>query len=96
MKTESLKKFITLLLLLMVTFAVFPQTESKIRVLSYYAGPPEMIDKYDVSKMTHIIFCFGHLKGNRFSVRSPRDTAVVKKMVSLKEKNPGLKVLLSL
>ncbi len=96
MKTKSLKKCLTFSLFLMVTVAVFPQAGSKIRVLSYYAGPPEMIDKYDASKMTHIIFCFGHLKGNRFSVRSPRDTAVIKKMVSLKEKNPELKVLLSL
>jgi len=46
--------------------------------------------------MTHIIFCFGHLNGNRFYIRSARDTAVIQKMVSLKNRNPELKVLLSL
>jgi chitinase len=96
MKPSDLKKFITILLFCIVAIPLFSQTPNKIRVLSYYSGPPEPLDKYDVNQMTHIIFCFGRLNGNRFSIRSARDTATIQKMISLKSKNPDLKVLLSL
>jgi chitinase len=46
--------------------------------------------------MTHIIYCFGHLDGNRLKIGSARDTLVIKRMVAMKGKNPALKVLLSL
>jgi len=46
--------------------------------------------------MTHIIYCFGRLDGNNFKIRGARDSAVIMKMVSLKSRNPELKVLLSL
>ncbi|HET7896814.1 MAG TPA: glycoside hydrolase family 18 protein, partial [Flavisolibacter sp.] len=65
-------------------------------VLAYYAGTAERLDSFDVSQMTHLIFCFGHLDSNRLQLRSAKDTAVIQKMVGLKVKNPSLKVLLSL
>ena len=66
------------------------------RVLSYYLGSPEALDNFDATQMTHIIFCFGRLNGNRFFIRSARDTLVIQKMMSLKNQNPNLKVLISL
>lgn len=69
---------------------------NKIKVLSYYSGQPAGLDSVDVSQMTDIIFCFGRLDGNRFKVRRAQDTLTILKMVSLKAKNPDLKVLLSL
>ena len=96
MKSSLLKKLLTLFIICIMAVPAFPQAPNKIRVLSYYAGPPEPLDSFDVNQMTHIIFCFGRLNGNNFSIRSARDTATIQKMVSLKSKNPDLKVLLSL
>ena len=96
MKPTEPKRLLFISLFCFLTMALFSQEQNNIRVLSYYSGPAEALDNYDVSQMTHIIFCFGRLDGNRLSVRSARDTAVIQKMVSLKSKNPDLKVLLSL
>lgn len=71
------------------------QSGDNIRVLAYYLGRPEPLDNYDVNKMTHIIFCFGQLEGNRFKITGS-DSAIIRKMISLKQKNPQLKVLISL
>jgi chitinase len=75
--------------------SVSAQQGKNIRVLAYYLGPADPIDKYDVNQMTHIIFCFGQINGSRFSI-TKNDSAVVKKMVSLKKVNPNLKVIVSL
>lgn len=96
MKPNLPKHFTVILIVLSLSMPLCSQTGNKIKVLSYFAGPSEMLDKYDVTKMTHIIYCFGRLNGNRFSIRSARDTATIRKMVSLKSRNPDLKVLLSL
>ena len=96
MKPANLKKFLTAIILFIIAVPLFSQTPNKIKVLSYYAGPSDLLDNYDANKMTHIIYCFGRLNGNRFSIRSARDSAAIKKMVSLKSKNPELKVLISL
>ena len=96
MRPLYLKCVLFLLLFGFTSSALFSQSQNRIRVLSYYAGSAEALDNYDASQMTHIIFCFGRLNGNRFSIRSARDTAVIQKMVALKSKNPDLKVLLSL
>ncbi len=72
------------------------QSPNNIRVLSYYSGRAAALDSFNVNQMTHIIYCFGRLDGNNFKVRSARDSATILKMVSLKSKNPELKVLLSL
>jgi len=65
-------------------------------VIAYYIGNSKAIDNYAVNKLTHIIFSFCHLKGNRLNVDDATDSAAIKKLVSLKASNPKLKVLLSL
>ncbi|CAN5628121.1 hypothetical protein BH23BAC1_BH23BAC1_30970 [soil metagenome] len=92
-----LKKFFlfSFLLLIFQSYS-FSQSGKNKKVLAYYAGGPEQLDQYDVNSLTHIIFSFGRLDGNRLSIRTARDTATVRKMVELKAKNPQLKVLLSL
>ncbi len=69
---------------------------SNFKVIAYYSGNPRLIDSFPVEKLTHIIFSFCHLKGNRLSVDNARDTSVIEKLVSLKKNNPDLKILLSL
>ncbi|HTE09913.1 MAG TPA: glycoside hydrolase family 18 protein [Chitinophagaceae bacterium] len=74
------------------------KTSSKkpIAVIAYYAGRTTMIDSFEVEKLTHLIFCFCHLKGNKLSVGNARDSATIQRMVALKSRNPGLKIILSL
>lgn len=72
------------------------KNEKELSVIAYYAGDAKGIDKYDVKKLTHIIYSFCHLKGNRLNVDNNGDSATIKKLVSLKKINPKLKVLLSL
>ena len=98
MKPTILSRFVLILLMLIafVPSATYSQPQNNIKVLSYYAGPADALDNFNANEMTHIIYCFGHLNGNRFHIRSARDTAVILKMMSLKSKNPDLKVLVSL
>ncbi len=72
------------------------QAQQKPVIISYYSGSLDGLDQIDPMQMTHIIYCFGRLKGNQFHLRSMRDTLLIQKMVSLKKRNPKLKVLLSL
>jgi chitinase len=65
-------------------------------VIGYYAGRSTALDSFATEKLTHIIFSFCHLKGNRLNVNNARDTATIQHMVQLKNKNPRLKVILSL
>jgi chitinase len=65
-------------------------------VIGYYAGRNTAIDSFATEKLTHIIFSFCHLKGNLMAVNNANDSAVIRHLVSLKSKNPRLKVILSL
>jgi chitinase len=95
MTSEIFKRLLAIQILCLVTISVISQSADKTRVLAYFLGPPALLENYDVSQMTHIIFCFGQLEGNRFKI-SKDDSVTIRKMVSLKKKNPGLKVILSL
>lgn len=65
-------------------------------VLAYYHGTAEGLDSFNANSFTHLIYCFGHLQGNRLHISKQKDTLLIKKMVGLKKVNPQLKVLLSL
>src|SRR5215218_2280726 len=73
----------------------YGQPKNKFAVIAYYAGKNSLeLDSFSIEKLTHIIFSFCHLKGNRLQVDDATDTAVIQKMVGLKQRNPELKVLL--
>lgn len=65
-------------------------------VIGYYDGRLTAIDSFPTEKLTHIIFSFCHLKGNRLWVNNANDSAKIMRLVALKEKHPTLKVILSL
>ncbi|MDZ7290440.1 MAG: glycoside hydrolase family 18 protein [candidate division KSB1 bacterium] len=65
-------------------------------VIAYYRGDASEVDKYPVAKLTHIIFSFLHLQGNRLAVDDADDDSTIRHLVSLKEKYPHLKVMLAL
>jgi len=65
-------------------------------VIGYFAGRATALDSFPVQKLTHLIFSFCHLKGDDLSVDRATDTVCIQKMVSLKQKYPYLKIILSL
>jgi len=65
-------------------------------VIGYYAGRATQVDSFAAEKLTHIIFSFCHLKGNQLTVDNANDTLTIQKLVALKNRNPQLKVILSL
>ena len=92
---------ITALMFLSLFFFSFVKNEKEkgkkeLSVIAYYSGNSEAIDKFPIEKLTHIIFSFCHLKGNRLNVDNREDSVTIKKLVLLKKNNPTLKVLLSL
>lgn len=72
------------------------QADAGFRIVGYYSGPTTALDSFETEKLTHLIFCFGHLEGNHFKIGSAGDSATIRKMVDLKQNNPKLKVMLSL
>ncbi|PRZ22019.1 glycoside hydrolase family 18 protein [Flavobacterium granuli] len=72
------------------------QGQKKLAVIAYYTGDDKKIDDYEVDKLTHIIYSFCHLKEGKLSVDNAQDSLAIKHLVSLKNKNPKLKVMLSL
>jgi chitinase len=88
--------FFYLLLLLSGLSFSFGQSKNDFNVLAYYSRGPEQIDSLPAEKLTHIIFSFCHLKGNKLTVDNQRDSTTIHKLVGLKQRNPNLKVILSL
>ncbi|HSU26831.1 MAG TPA: glycoside hydrolase family 18 protein [Chitinophagaceae bacterium] len=91
-----MNKFRALLLISFFSLNVSWAQKKELSVIGYYAGPAERLDSFPINKLTHIIFSFGHLKGNQLSIGNARDSACIKKMVSFRKKYPGLKIILSL
>jgi len=88
--------FFTLLITAACILKCPAQSVSEFRVVGYYCGTTIPIDSFETGKLTHLIFSFGGLEKNRFTIRSAVDSATIKSMVHLKKNNPGLKVMLSL
>lgn len=69
-------------------------TRPRFSVVAYYSGNVTDIDRYNVQSLTHIIYSFALLNNNRLQV-SAAAGSILKKLVSLKKKNPQLKVALA-
>jgi chitinase len=89
-------RFIAVLWFVVLTVSVSAQKKKNFNVIAYYSNGPEMVDSLPAEKLTHIIFSFCHLKGNRLSVDNASDSVTIEKLAGLKRRNRDLKVLLSL
>jgi len=91
-------KYIVLFLFGFIIFATSCKRHVKddFSIIAYYTGDNELIDDYPVEKLTHVIFSFCHLKGNRLTVDKEDDSLTISHLVSMKKRNPDLKVILSL
>lgn len=70
--------------------------EQKFRVVAYFLGPIEDVEKYDYDKLTHLIFCFMQLDGNKIALQDVQKEKVLQKLVAQKKKHPNLKVMVAL
>lgn len=84
------------LLLLIGMQAAPAQKKYNPAVIAYYAGDSVKINNYPVEELTHLIFSFGHLQGSSFHLFKKGDTILLRNMVALKQRNPALKVMVSL
>jgi chitinase len=82
--------------LFLFVFASYALHAQKMAVIGYYAGRSTGVDSFPTEKLTHVIFSFCHLKGNRLDANNARDTATIQRLVALKQKHRDLKVILSL
>lgn len=90
------KASFTIITIFISTVVIFAQQAKSLNVIGYYSGGPEQVERIAAEKLTHIIFSFGHLKGNEFNIGSKRDSTTIKNLVLLKKQNPDLKIILSL
>lgn len=91
-----MKKLLLLIFIFTSTFVSAQTAGKKISVIAYYAGDAQHIDAYPVEKLTHIIYSFCHLKGNKLNVDNKKDSLTITHLVELKKRNPSLKVILSI
>ncbi|MCG2616905.1 glycoside hydrolase family 18 protein [Terrimonas sp. NA20] len=69
---------------------------SQLQVIAYYSGNASQLAQYPVEKLTHIIYSFCHLKGSRLNVDNANDTLTIRTLIKARQRNPSLKVMLSL
>ncbi len=92
-----MSKYLKLFILassLVSSFSAMAQEDFK--VIAYYSAGPDQVNGLPAKKLTHIIFSFCHLKGNKLAVDNSRDSTTIRKLVALKAINPNLKVMISL
>ena len=81
---------------ILLSFFTFAKHQKPFRVVGYFCSQTVAPDSFEVEKLTHIIFCFGSLKENNFSIHNSKDSAIIQEIVGLKKRNRTLKVMLSL
>ena len=82
---------------LIISKPAFSQSQEKpMVIIAYYMGDGNDITDYKTEKLTHIIYSFLHLKGNKLAVDNANDSLAITKLVALKRTNPKLKIILSL
>src|SRR6202035_2450890 len=84
------------LFLVFFLFIFLPAAIHSQNIIAYYSGKAKQISRYPVNGLTHIIFSFCHLNGNKLWVETRADSLTIRALVGLKKNNPSLKILLSL
>lgn len=91
-----MKRISFLFVLTLISTLTFSQSRNDFTVIGYFSGRAEQVDQLAAEKLTHIIFSFCHLKGNRLAVDNAGDSVTIHRLVALKKRNPTLKIILSL
>lgn len=64
-------------------------------LIAYYAGDGRNLEEHRIEQLTHLIWCFGHVQNDSMVIASSQEP-IIARMVGFKQRNPELKVLLSL
>jgi chitinase len=80
-------------LLVCLSLKVCSQTKGNYSIIAYFAGGVSNLKSVKPKMVTHLIYSFCGLRGNRLYLR---DILTVKRLVAMKKQNPKLKVLLAL
>jgi len=89
------QKYIAAMVLLLLASFAHGQNKA-IKVIGYFSGKADQVESIPAKKLSHIIYSFCHLQGNRLAVDSKEDSVTITRLVDLKKINPQLKVILSL
>ena len=73
-----------------------PVSPEQLAVMGYYTGDGRDLNRYDFTKLTHLIFSFVYLDGNQVSFRDEAAVAAYQRLLALKAEYPHLKVMLAL
>jgi hypothetical protein len=60
--------------------------QDNFRVIAFCKNEGGNIEKYEIDKLTHLIFCFTDLKGNKISLKNSNDEDCLKTFHSIKIK----------
>lgn len=77
-------------------FAQLSHENKDFKVIGYFKGSSDEVLKFDYSKLTHIIFCFTDLKGNKIALNDNKDEKILKLLVEQKKRYSSLKVMVAL
>lgn len=98
-----MKKFIAIfpILLLLSSVSILGQNSNTGKfnhnLIAYYSGDSAALFKYDYSRITHVIYGFGHVNSEgTFGVNREKDLRVLRELIKLKQKYPHLKTLVAL
>jgi chitinase len=98
---KSSRVLVTILIAVSSTLLFSCQSRAEIEspedflVMAYYAGNEMAIDRFEVGGLTHIIFSFSRLEGNRMIIPDRR-VETLGKLVSLKDDHPTLRIIIAL
>lgn len=65
-------------------------------IIAYYTGDAEQIKAYPVDKLSHIILSFLNISHDSLTFKSARQENTLQSLVSLKQKYPDLKIMVSI
>ena len=94
---------VIVLLVIPVIYAFRPDSKipkngekAHFRVVAYFRGDIKEVEKYDYNKITHLIYCFMYLQGNKLGFKNEDSENTLKACLALKKKYPHLKVMVAL
>ncbi|HEX7754145.1 MAG TPA: glycosyl hydrolase family 18 protein [Niabella sp.] len=83
--------------LLCLAFLVAGAQQKSYKTVAYYSGDSTTLLQYDFSKITHLIYGFGHLDSlGHLALFRSKDTAALKAFQIIKHKYPRLKTMIAL
>ncbi len=90
----------TVLLIIMFSQTTFARSESAVRkykLIAYYSADSLSLFGHDYSRITHVIYSFGHVNSEGFfGVSHQKDIATLKGLTVLKQKYPHLRLMVAL